>query len=68
MADSYREDDDTRDLGDEDRVRQLDPDAAPEVIGVYERPERARPGLNIAAVVGIILLLVLAYFVLTALL
>lgn len=69
MAEDYREDEDLLDFdADENRIANLDPDAAPAPIGVYDRPEgRSGGGLSLAAIIGILALLVIAYFVLTAL-
>jgi hypothetical protein len=57
------------DREDDDRPLELEADAAPEPIGVYERPEGKRTnGLNVTMLLVIFVLLVLAYFVLIALL
>lgn len=67
MANDYREDEDVLEA-DQAHVPDLDPDAAPASIGVYDRPERkAGAGLSLASIIGILVLLVIAYFVLTAL-
>ncbi len=69
MAEDYRENEDLLDFGAEPERIELDPEATPAPVGVYDRPEGvARRGLSLAAIAGIIALLVIAYFVLTALL
>jgi hypothetical protein len=62
-------DDQNRTRSDEERLLDLDVDAAPESIGVYERPAQANlAGRNVVVLLAIFLLLVIAYFVLTAVL
>ena len=62
MVDIYDPDDD--DIVEEEPELALDRDAAPEPVGVYERPENTGgfPISLIAAIVIIVLLAVLAYF------
>jgi hypothetical protein len=67
----YREDEDVLafDLETkEDKARDLDPAAAPASIGVYDRPVRkAGVGLSAVSLIGVLVLLVIAYLVLTTL-
>jgi hypothetical protein len=71
MARNYSEDDDILSLETEEnhnRVPDLDPDAVPDSVGVYDRPQgKTGTGISLAAIVGILILLVIAYFVLTTL-
>lgn len=71
MANDYREEEDVPAFdadADDDRVPDLDPGPLPASIGVYERPERKTgAGLSVASIIGILTLLVIAYFVLNAL-
>ena len=54
---------------DEERPLDLDPDTAPEQIGVYDRPERTGArGVNVMMLLVIFVLLVVAYFVLVSIL
>jgi hypothetical protein len=54
---------------DEERPLDLDPEAAPDQIGVYDRPERAGArGVNVMMLLVIFVLLVVAYFVLVSIL
>ncbi|MDT8306264.1 MAG: hypothetical protein RRC07_10030 [Anaerolineae bacterium] len=60
---------DRSDEGRAERLLDLDVDGAPEPIGVYERPDQASTvGRSVAVMFALFLLLVLAYFVLTAIL
>ena len=62
-------DDQNRTRSDEDRLLELEVDAAPESIGVYDRPSQTGTvGRNVVVLFAIFVLLVIAYFVLTALL
>lgn len=53
----------------DERLLDLNVDAAPEPVGVYERPDQASSvGRSVVVLIAIFVLLVLAYFVLTAIL
>lgn len=53
----------------DERLLDLNIEAAPEPVGVYERPDQASTvGRSVVVLFAIFVLLVLAYFVLTAVL
>ena len=61
MVEIYEPEDD--DVEDEDVAVDLNPDAAPEPVGVYERPASTGPSMAvIVAIIAILLLLVLVLF------
>jgi len=70
MAEDYRDDENLLEFeADEDGVPDLNPQAAPDPVGVYDRPEAmSGRGLSLAAIVGILILVIIAVFVLMALL